>query len=164
MHINDTEAGSLRPDQDTEEQVLGALAAHIPVIDLDQRKRRRSQRVVILLLATIAFGLGDLYSTITHMQHLGFVESNPFAAHLVAAKSVPGLILFKLGSLGIAAGLLYHTRVHISGELGAWVLLFVMLALTVHWANYNDVMAATMQNVDYQSLSHSTDAMAAAKP
>ncbi len=119
---------------------------------------------MLLLAATAVLGLGDLYATVTHMNHLGFIEANPFAEHLVAARSTAGLVLFKLGTLGIAAGLLLRTRTQPSSELAAWFVLGVMLLLTIHWSNYNNAVAAEMTGVDYQTMQQAAQAFADSRP
>jgi len=118
----------------------------------------------MLMVGTALLGLGDLYATVTHMNHIGFVEANPFAQHLVQARSTAGLVLFKLGTLGIAAGLLLRTRRSPSSEWAAWLLLGVMFMLTLHWSNYNTVMAAEMTGIDYNAMSQAAQTMADASP
>jgi hypothetical protein len=127
------------------------------VIDqsLALRNRRRARRVVILLTTVFLLGLGDLYATITHATTVGMIEVNPIGAYLLNADSIPGLILFKLGTMGIGVGLLLRVRHKLQSELSSWLILAVMVALTLHWANYNEAVAK-----DYQRVSHARAAMA----
>lgn len=98
---------------------------------------RRGRRVALLLLGVTLLGLGDLVATAVHMHGLGFIEANPFAKHLVAAQSTEGLVLFKLGSIGIAVGLIAMVREQPAGEVGGWVLVLIMVGLTLQWHHYS---------------------------
>ena len=99
--------------------------------------RGRGRRVLLLLAAVTLLGLGDLYATLLHLQSVGMAEMNPIAAHLMAAGSVPALVLFKLGCMALAVGLMWRVRRHIAAEMGTWLLFGVMALLTVHWYQYN---------------------------
>jgi hypothetical protein len=106
----------------------------------------------VLLLGIFVLSMGDLYATIIHMHFIGLVETNPFAEHLVRSRSVPGLVLYKLGTVGIAFGLLLRLRRERSGELAAWCLLTIMFALTIHWHNYNAAMTTQLTDLDYSGM------------
>ena len=114
----------------------------------------RSRRVVILLIALVLLSIGDLYATLTHVGALGMIELNPIAAYLIGAGSMIGLILYKLGTLGVAVAALAKIRAHAIGECAAWLLVGVMVMLTLHWYRYNVEAAATLQNTDYPALAH----------
>ncbi|MHC4997150.1 MAG: hypothetical protein ACYTGQ_19085 [Planctomycetota bacterium] len=111
------------------------------------RNRHRARRVVILLAGVFVLGLGDLYATITHATSVGMIEVNPIGAYLLNAESIPGLILFKLGTMGVGVGLLLQVRHKLQGELSCWFILAVMVALTLHWANYTEAVAKYYQTV-----------------
>ncbi|MAE59991.1 MAG: hypothetical protein CMJ49_01395 [Planctomycetaceae bacterium] len=103
----------------------------------DTHRRRRPFRVAVLLIGMVLFGLGDLYATLMHSLYVGMHETNPIGAYLIAEQSIWGLILFKLGTLGLSAGLLLKVRHHLSAELACWALLVVMILVTVYWHAYN---------------------------
>jgi Domain of unknown function (DUF5658) len=92
--------------------------------------------------------VGDLYATMTHISSVGMFEANPIARHVMAGGSL-GLILFKVGSVGLAIGLMLKVRHKLSGELGSWVLLAMMTALTIFWYYYNGYVAHELTNVSY---------------
>lgn len=115
--------------------------------------RSRERRVVILLAAVVLLGLGDLYATVTHVNSIGMVELNPIAAYIIRADSSAGLVLYKLGTIGIAVGLLLATRQHRSAELASWLLVLIMAALTVHWRNYNETVVREINGVSYHDVS-----------
>lgn len=104
------------------------------------RGRYRGRRVLLLLAAVTLLGLGDLYATLMHLQSVGMAEMNPIAARLMAAGSVPALILFKLGCMALTVGLMWRVRRHIAAEMGTWLLFGVMALLTVHWYQYNTMV------------------------
>lgn len=139
------------------------VAATSPVtvepVELDAPARRRSRRVFILLAAVALLGLGDLYSTLTHVNSIGMVEINPVAAYLINADSDAGLVLYKLGTIGIAVGLLMRTRHHRSAEAASWILILVMTALTFHWHNYNETVARELNGVDYRDVTYIAEIM-----
>lgn len=112
------------------------------VLPIGTTERRRTFRVVALAAGLVIFGLGDLYSTILHSVHVGIHEVNPIGAYLISEQSLWGLILFKLGTLGISVGLLLKVRHHRSAEIACWALLGVMIALTVYWYAYNGEMVS----------------------
>jgi len=142
-------------DQDMDKSV--ALAAELV------RGRRRAIRIGIVLTGVVMLSLGDLYSTLTHMNWLGMVEANPLAAHLMEWGSSWSLTLFKLGTVGVSVGLLLRMRRHVSSEVGAWVLLVIMTALTIHWNRYNAAMATELANMDTSELPRAMRALAAAE-
>lgn len=129
-------------------------------IAVGRDERRRAVRVVTLCIAVFLLGLGDLYNTIVHMNNFGMVELNPLARHMVEAKAELPLILFKLGSLGIAIGLFLRVRYHRSAEYGAWVMAAVMVALTWHWHMYNDVMQVTLASMEADDVTRYIGAFA----
>ncbi|MDH3584165.1 MAG: hypothetical protein OER86_08110 [Phycisphaerae bacterium] len=114
--------------------------------------RRRAIRVVILLAGLLALGLGDLYATVVHAASVGMNEANPIGHYLISSQSVTGLILFKLGSMGIAIGLLLRVREHRTTELASWMLLGVMVLLIMHWTDYNQQIAEEMSRSSFQAL------------
>ncbi len=126
------------------------------------RQRRRTLRIGLILSAVICLSVGDLYSTLTHMNSLGMIEVNPIAAHLMYWGSDTAIVLFKLGTLGIAVGLLLHIRRHAASEAGAWVLLVIMTVLTLHWMRYNATLDATLSEAGMGEFPQAMKALAAA--
>lgn len=110
--------------------------------------RTRGRRVCLLLIGVTVLGLGDLLATTTHMNGVGLIEANPFARHLVEAGSTEGLVLFKLGSIGIAIGLILRVRNHRAGEIGGWVLVAIMAVLTLHWHHYSMMLDEQLRHVE----------------
>lgn len=116
------------------------------------RADRRSRRVIVLLAAVAMLGLGDLYATYTHASSVGMHEENPIGAYLIMSGSWAGLTLYKLGTIGIAVGLLLKVRRRRSAELAAWFICAVMVALTFHWHDYNMEMSTQLANVSYEQV------------
>jgi len=117
-----------------------------------EAERRRGRRVMLLLAAVVMLSLGDLYATIAHATSVGMVELNPIGAYLIQSRSIAGLTLFKLGSIGITVLMIFHIRHHRSGELGGWVCLALLTLLSLHWVNYNGEVAQQMVSVDLRAL------------
>lgn len=115
-------------------------------------ERRRARRVAVLLVAAVLLSLGDLYITLSHVYHTGMIESNPMAAPIVYSGSVLSVVLFKLGTVGISAGLLLMMRRHVAAELGAWAIVAILTLLTLHWSNYNDMVADEFHQAHSQQL------------
>jgi len=130
-----------------------------PLTITDESARRRGRRVYILLAAVALLGLGDLYATLTHVNSIGMIEINPVANYLIMAESNAGLVLYKLGTIGIAVGLLLRTRSHRTAEAACWALFLVMTILTFHWHNYNETVARELAGVNYEDVSYIVDAM-----
>jgi len=141
---------------------MSALAISHAELRLGSSRRRRGLRVAIVLIAVVCLSLGDLYSTLTHVNTFGMVEANPVAAQLMAWGPDWTLVLFKLGTVGIAVGLLLRVRQHISSEVGAWILLLIMTALTVHWHRYNAAVTNEFVDIDLNELPDAMRALAAA--
>jgi hypothetical protein len=98
--------------------------------------RSRSQRVSILLFATVIMGLADLALTLTFVTTIGMVEANPLA-RLVMQYNEPGLlVLWKLATMLVGIGVLYWARKNRGAEIGTWVCFMAMAALSVHWLTF----------------------------
>jgi len=137
-------------------------AAIPPLVDRlepDASSRRRGRRVLILLAAVSLLGVGDLYATLAHVNSIGMVELNPVAAYLINADSDAGLVLYKLGTIGIAVGLVVRSRHHRSAEAASWVMILIMAALTFHWHNYNETVARELTGVCYEDVTYIVDAL-----
>lgn len=123
----------------------------------------RSRRVLVLLLGVAVLGIGDLVATATHMHGVGIVEANPLARHLIVAESTEGLVLFKLGSIGLSIGLMARVRRHRAGEVGSWLLLVIMVGLTLYWHHYATMLDRELAYVvDYDEFARQMRLAAAA--
>ena len=101
----------------------------------------RKRRVAWLVLAMAMMGLADLQLTLTYMGSIGMVELNPIARHMVSLGGAPQLVMFKLLTIALSAGLLYLIRWHRTAELCAWCSCAALLILTMHWVRYNEHVA-----------------------
>lgn len=98
----------------------------------------RPKRVVILLIAIVLLSLADLYITITYLMHFGMFEANPIARLVMDYHEPWGVVAWKLGTVAIAGGILFHIRTHRLAEFAAWLGLFVLVWLTFQWVSYID--------------------------
>ncbi|RMH14459.1 MAG: hypothetical protein D6695_01180 [Planctomycetota bacterium] len=117
-----------------------------------RRANARARRVILLLVFVIVLSLADLYLTILYLADAGgFPEANPLARAIMSTQSIPLLVLWKLGTVFTAVGILYAIRRTRSAELGAWVCFLVLGWLTVHWGQYVSEThpMALAQAVDY---------------
>ncbi|MDX9910631.1 MAG: DUF5658 family protein [Phycisphaerales bacterium] len=110
-------------------------------------ERSRPRRVLVLLLGVVLLSLGDLALTLTHAASVGIAEMNPLARTIMAHHSPLGIVLWKVASVSLCVLLLLRVRRSWIGELGAWIGLSIMVALTIHWARYNDAMLSYMPDL-----------------
>lgn len=108
-----------------------------PLSDNTLRARRCHLRMTILLIATLIMGFCDLAFTLTYMTSVGMVEVNPLARLVVSVGNVPALVIFKVALMIMSAAMLYLARGNRMAEPIAWACTFVLLALMIHWLNYN---------------------------
>ena len=125
---------------------------------------QRSHRVVMLLGLVFVLSLGDLYSTMTIARSIGMFELNPIARYLLASGNTAALVLYKLGTVGIAVGLLLKLRHHRMGEVGTWVLVILMTGITLYWHQYSTTIAADLGNASYHEMSSVMEVIASAEP
>ena len=133
----------------------GSAALSLPVTHPDKTRRPRGWsaaalgavrasafdrqiRVRILLACIVAMSLVDLDLTLVYAKTTGMVEQNPIARGIMQTGSVGLLILWKMLTVTIAVGLLYHARRHRAGELGSWLCIAVLCWLTARWLSYNE--------------------------
>lgn len=104
-------------------------------------ERTRSRRVTFLIVAMVMMGIADLMCTLTYMRTSGMLEANPLARFVLSTGAVEGgsgqLVMFKALTIMLSCGTLYLARRHRQAEFSAWACTAMMLALTVHWINYN---------------------------
>ena len=103
--------------------------------------RQRSRRVVGLLAVIVVLSIADLILTLSHLHSFGMVEANPVARFVIHSTQSPWiLILFKCGTVGVCAALLFRVRTHRSAEYAAWMGAFILLLLCAMWMRYNEQM------------------------
>jgi len=95
--------------------------------------RRRSFRVVALVVAIAAMSAADLYLTLLYVTHTGMNEMNPLARAIMAYQSPGVLAAWKGGTVLICAGILLVIRKQQSAEIGAWAGCLVLGWLMSHW-------------------------------
>jgi uncharacterized membrane protein YciS (DUF1049 family) len=95
------------------------------------------RRVSLLVIAITIMGIADLMLTLIYMRTTGMYELNPLARVMVATGGSTQLVLFKLLTLSLSAGMLYLLRRHRIAEPAAWACAAVMCVLSIHWISYN---------------------------
>jgi hypothetical protein len=123
--------------------------------DLLASGAHRPFRVIALLIVVVLLSLSDLYMTLLHLLHFGMLEVNPVARRIMEYGSPAALILWKLITVGIAAGILFWARRRATAEWAAAFCCLVLAALTAQWILYNlqvsdstgDLHAAAKQGV-----------------
>jgi hypothetical protein len=135
---------------------------HLQPAALRQHPTRRTVRVLMLSGLVVLLGLGDLHNTLTMSDSVGMVELNPIAAYLLNANSTAGLVLYKLGTIGIAVGLVLKVRRHLVGELGAWILAGLMVGLILYWQHYTASITAELTSSCYHEYRNAMQAVASA--
>lgn len=94
-------------------------------------------RLVLLIVAMTLMHAVDLACTLTYLRAVGMVELNPIARHIIDIGQAPLLIAFKLLTILASCGTLYLVRRHRLAEIGAWICTAVLVALSLHWTNFN---------------------------
>lgn len=113
----------------------------------------RPNRVVILLLVVIALSLVDLEMTLMYASTIGMPEMNPLARTLMRHGSATDLVLWKLGTIALSAGILFRLRTQRAAEIGAWIALVALLWLTWQWLAYaslHEAIADVGPVIDYK--------------
>ena len=93
----------------------------------DRRERLRSLIVCVSLLSLL-----DLSLTFVLMYTTGMYELNPLAVAIVRQGPIH-LGAFKIACTLLTARCLWIARSTRTGEIGAWLCLFAMIALALHW-------------------------------
>ena len=99
----------------------------------------RVLRVNLLVVAALAMGLADLLCTLAYATSIGMVEMNPIARHMIEIGGADQLVMFKLFTMSLSSGIIYLIRRHRWAEGCAWFSVVVMLWLTIHWVQYNQL-------------------------
>jgi hypothetical protein len=110
-----------------------------------RRLARRDVRVVLLVSLVLLMCAVDLVVTLNYLTTAGFNEANPLARWIMQYNCAWILAGWKLLLTTITCGLLCFTRRHLSGEIGAWVCLGVMLWLMARWHTYSDSAHSTVE-------------------
>jgi hypothetical protein len=97
----------------------------------------RPVRVTVLLCAVVVLSLADLYMTLVHLMSFGMIEANPLARGIMAFGSPAALIIWKLVTVMMAAGILFYARKRRVAEVGAVFCCCVLTWLTGRWIAYN---------------------------
>lgn len=122
-------------------------------LDLPRRLRSRRWRVLVLLALVVALSAADLYLTVMYASTIGLPELNPLARALLRHGSVLDLVLWKLGTVGLCAGILFRLRDRRSAELGAWIACTALVLLTLQWMAYariHETIAVMNPGIDYR--------------
>ena len=97
----------------------------------------RARRVIVLLLGIVVLSFADFIVTLTHLRTIGMIEANPIAAWLIETTASPWMLAaYKVVTVAVCVGLLYHVRRHVAGELAAWTALAILAAMSVVWHQY----------------------------
>lgn len=115
----------------------------------------RSRRVTILLAATLVMSVADLAMTLTYTTSVGMMEVNPIARAVMEMNSPWMLALWKLATAGLGLGILFRFRAKPNAEVAAWVCCVAMVALTLHWMDFNS--AVTHLSDEYAALQDTSD-------
>lgn len=120
--------------------------------------RARSRRVILLISFIFVMGIADLVMTLTYMKHSGMFELNPIARMLAGTGEPAYLAAFKLFTMTISTVALYIGRRHRAGEIGAWLCAAILLALMLHWNNYNQEIASLTTELSTMAMyGHESD-------
>lgn len=114
----------------------------------------RAQRVAMLLAATLAMAVGDLYMTLMFVTHGGMLETNPVARMVMALNSTTAVIVWKLATTLLGLGILFHLRRLRLGEMGAWAVFVALSALSMHWLDYSQESASICPELQVLSQAH----------
>ena len=98
----------------------------------------RPTRVGLLLLACVLMGLTDLACTLAYVGGVGMIEMNPLARVIIEQGGAIWLIAFKLVTMVVTGACVYASRRHRMGEQCAWLCFLMLMALTLHWVQYNE--------------------------
>ncbi|MDX2114156.1 MAG: DUF5658 family protein [Planctomycetota bacterium] len=132
---------------------LGAVLAAPGADGVDSPAWARGRRITLLIVAMLLMGALDLACTLTYMRTSGMIELNPLARLMIAVGDERQLILFKLLMMMLSAGALYFARWHRRAEVCAWMCAAGLLALVLHWTNYNRSISQYTNDVAVLALS-----------
>jgi len=122
-------------------------------LDLARPLSSRRWRVLVLLTLVVALSAADLYLTVMYATTIGMSELNPLARALLRHGSVLDVVLWKLGSVVLCAGILFRLRDRRSAEIGAWIAFLALALLTRQWMAYtkiHETIAVMSPGIDYR--------------
>jgi len=96
-------------------------------------------RTNLLIVGALAMGGADLLCTLAYVTSIGMVELNPIARHMVQIGGAGQLVMYKLFTMSLSSGCIFLIRRNHKAEWCAWFCFAVMLWLTLHWVQYNQV-------------------------
>jgi len=115
----------------------------------------REQRVIVLLVAVLLMGLGDLYMTLTFITSVGMIENNPIARLVMAHGSSAAVVVWKLSLTLFGVGVLVWARRSRHAEIATWLVFMVMTGLTFHWLGFSSEAATIVE--EYHHMAQSND-------
>ncbi|MCW5776512.1 MAG: hypothetical protein KIS87_08750 [Phycisphaeraceae bacterium] len=86
--------------------------------------------------------LADLAITLTYLNHVGMIESNPVARIVMHGGGPWSLIAWKLATTTLAVGILLRLRRRLVAEAAAVVSCAVLVWLMVQWVAYVEAAPA----------------------
>ncbi len=102
----------------------------------------RGCRVAVLMAAVAVMSLADLAMTLTYLNHVGMIESNPLARIVMHGGGPGSLIAWKLASTALAVGILLRLRRRGIAEVAAVLCCAVLVWLMVRWVAYVEAAPA----------------------
>ena len=102
----------------------------------------RGCRVAVLMAAVAVMSLADLAMTMTYLNHVGMVESNPIARIVMHGGGPGSLVAWKLASTVLGVGILLRLRRHGVAEVAALLCCAVLVWLMVRWVAYVEAAPA----------------------
>lgn len=112
--------------------------------------RARSIRVTTLLVGIALMSFVDLGCTLAYASNVGMIEANPIARTLMNSHGTVAVVFWKLFTLLVALIPLFLVRRTRCGELATWAGFLVLLALSLHWIDFN--RDASELGADYKAL------------
>jgi hypothetical protein len=100
------------------------------------RDKRRSLRVIVLVVAIALMSLGDLVMTLEHLKTIGMGEANPIARYIIGYNSPALLAAWKIASIALASIIFLRYRARPTAELACWLCTAVLAVLTCMWLQY----------------------------
>jgi hypothetical protein len=91
---------------------------------------RRARRVGFLIIVLVGLSIIDLLLTLEYVRTIGMAELNPIAAWIMRQGSTAGLVAWKIGTVMMAATIIYSIRHRVRGEFAAWVCTLILTVLT----------------------------------
>ncbi|MCL4741261.1 MAG: hypothetical protein KJZ54_03570 [Phycisphaerales bacterium] len=102
----------------------------------------RGCRVAVLMAAVVVMSLADLAMTMTYLNHVGMIESNPLARIVMHGGGPGSLVAWKLASTALAVGILLRLRRRGVAEFAALLCCAVLVWLMVRWVAYVEAAPA----------------------